>query len=37
MEVMKMNLEEIKNKINSTEYDFLRNNEYLGGYAIIQL
>ena len=31
-----MKLNEIKNKINSNEYDFLRNNEHLGNNIIFK-
>ena len=30
-----MNLEQIKQKVNSTEYDFLRSNEHLGDNIIL--
>ena len=31
----KLNLTQIKNKINSTEYDFLRTNHHLGNNIIL--
>ena len=30
-----MNLEQIKQKVNSTEYDFLRTNDHLGNNIIL--